>query len=136
MSKLAFHTFQKRGILLAAFASLFSKHYFFILLFVAVLIHCMIYYQHGSLNHYRKQKSKKKSTKNFKLYRYKNRTYFLLLRPLWLQSEEAVRATEIPEHPVAQGRPQGGGSKVADVSPVKTLLSQSNADHQLLKVYV
>lgn len=44
--------------------------------------------------------------------------------------------TELPEHSIAQGRSQRSGSKVTDVSPVKTLFSESDTDHHLLIVYV
>lgn len=43
---------------------------------------------------------------------------------------------ELPEHAIAQGRPKSGGSKVTDISLVKTLLSECDAKHHLLIVYV
>lgn len=43
---------------------------------------------------------------------------------------------ELPEHPVAQGGTQRCGSKVTDVSPVKALFSESDANHHLFIVYV
>lgn len=46
------------------------------------------------------------------------------------------RVIELPEHSVAQGRAQGGGSKVTDVSPVEALFRERDADHHLYIVYV
>lgn len=43
---------------------------------------------------------------------------------------------ELPEHSIAQGRSQCSGSKVTDVSPMKTLFSESDTDHHLFIVYV
>lgn len=42
-----------------------------------------------------------------------------------------VKIVLLPEHAVAQSRPQSSGSKVTDVSPVKTLLGERDADHDL-----
>lgn len=43
---------------------------------------------------------------------------------------------DLPEHAVAQGGAQCGGAKVTDVPPVKTLFSESDADHHLVIVDV
>lgn len=49
---------------------------------------------------------------------------------------KSARTGELPEHPVAQGGTQCCGSKVTDVSPVKALFSESDANHHLFIVYI
>lgn len=46
------------------------------------------------------------------------------------------RVKEQPEHAVAEGGAQRGGSEVTYVPSVKTLLSESDADQHLFIVYV
>lgn len=43
---------------------------------------------------------------------------------------------DLPEHAIAQGGAQCGGAKMTDVPPVKTLFSESDADHHLVIVDV